>query len=224
MESKFRTARNKVRGEFGALVASNTVKMQIGVRGQKIAPDWIAIDLFDKSPLVDKNWDLQNLPLQDESVDCYVCNAILEHVPNPDLALYEMYRTLKLGGNIWVEVPFSQPYHAHPHDYLRWTLPGLKKWMTDYFREVRSDLVEGFSYEADKIYKMLLRSVGIKDINPAFNGILAELSAIEAKSKEPAVYSAVYFWGIKQEKIPDYMRQFFEQKKMALYGQPVGAG
>ena len=35
-------------------------------------------------------------------------------------------RSLKIGGIIYIEVPFLQGYHADPHDYQRYTIQGLR--------------------------------------------------------------------------------------------------
>lgn len=110
--------------------------------------------MFDGSELIDENWDVQDLPLEDGSVDCYVCNAILEHVPVPELVIYEMHRTLKIGGHIWVEVPFLQYYYANPNDFLRWTLPGVRLWVGG-LEEMKSDMIEGVAREAGKFYDFL---------------------------------------------------------------------
>jgi len=111
--------------------------LQIGVRGAKYGPNWVSVDLYDTSPEIDYNCDVADLPFDDEIFDRVVCNAILEHVEDPVRSLEELHRVLKWGGQIWVEVPFYQPYHPSPHDYWRTSLEGLRVWMHG-FREIRS--------------------------------------------------------------------------------------
>lgn len=106
--------------------------LQIGVRDRKYAPYWISVDLYDTSEEIDFNYDIHKLKFDDGTFDIVVCNAILEHVENPLKAIEELHRVLREGGEIWVEVPFNQPYHPAPNDYWRVTLPGLRIWMSKF--------------------------------------------------------------------------------------------
>ena len=69
--------------------------------------------------------DLQNIPHEDCSYDAILCNAVLEHLPNPIRAMKEFHRLLKPSGALIVSVPFLQPFHADPHDFRRYTYSGL---------------------------------------------------------------------------------------------------
>lgn len=51
------------------------------------------------------NTDLQNLKFSSNSIDVFLFNHVLEHIPNDQLALYEVYRTLKLNGFAVITVP-----------------------------------------------------------------------------------------------------------------------
>lgn len=190
--------RNEIRGRFAREVEGLAVKYQIGARGAKIGHDWLAIDRYDRSETIDHHYDIQNLPLDDSSVDCYVCNAILEHVPEPELAIYEMYRTLRPGGMIWVEVPFTQPFHAHPHDYSRVTVPGIRRWMKD-FQEIAVGCVGNYERETRKYAGMLEAHIGSSWFSRDGVERIAEL--FERCKIDPDLfgkfYSYVYFWGRK---------------------------
>jgi len=113
----------------------NRKYLQVGVRDSKIGKNWICVDLYDKSPLVDFNFDIRSLEFPDDMFDGIVCNAILEHVDDPARAIRELYRVLRPTGKIWVEVPLNQPYHPSPNDYWRVTPEGLRLWMRQ-FKEV----------------------------------------------------------------------------------------
>ncbi len=58
--------------------------------------DYVTADL--ESPLADLHFDIQSIPLEDESFDVIFCNHILEHVADDRLALKEMYRVMRRGG------------------------------------------------------------------------------------------------------------------------------
>ena len=58
--------------------------------------NYITADL--ESPLADLHFDVQSIPLGDESVDVIICNHLLEHVEDDRRAMTELYRILKRGG------------------------------------------------------------------------------------------------------------------------------
>lgn len=51
-----------------------------------------------ESPLADLHFDIQQIPLADESFDVIICNHLMEHVENDLLAMRELHRILKKGG------------------------------------------------------------------------------------------------------------------------------
>jgi SAM-dependent methyltransferase len=51
--------------------------------------------------------DLQQIPYPDETFDLVICNHMLEHVADAELALREMRRVLKLGGRAICQTPYS---------------------------------------------------------------------------------------------------------------------
>lgn len=69
--------------------------------------------------------DAQSLPFSDASFDTVFCSQVLEHVPEPWLALNEFRRVLKPGGALILSVPHISWLHNEPHDYYRYTRHGL---------------------------------------------------------------------------------------------------
>lgn len=65
--------------------------------------------------------DATQLPFGNESFDAIACFEVLEHVPEPYIALAEIGRVLKPGGIAAISMPFLYPEHDAPHDYQRWT-------------------------------------------------------------------------------------------------------
>jgi len=89
--------------------------------------------------------DIQSLPLEDSSVDAFICNAILEHVEEPQKAVKEMYRALKPGGFCFIYVPFLYYYHpmkGYYKDFYRFTEDGIKYLCRD-FSKVETQNVRG---------------------------------------------------------------------------------
>lgn len=70
--------------------------------------------------------DAQRLPFADNSFDTVFCSQVLEHVPEPWLALAEFRRVLKPGGALILSVPHISWLHNEPHDYYRYTRHGLR--------------------------------------------------------------------------------------------------
>lgn len=109
--------------------------LQIGVKehhGAKFGPNWVSVDLYDTREFIDYNYDIHDLKFEDETFSAAVCISILEHVPYPQKAISELHRVLKPGGLIWVQLPFSYPYHEGPHDYWRVSPEGIRLWMKDF--------------------------------------------------------------------------------------------
>ncbi|PBC02075.1 class I SAM-dependent methyltransferase [Mesorhizobium sp. WSM3860] len=69
---------------------------------------------------------VEKIPFRDNSFDYVISNAVLEHVRDPFSAAREMTRVLKPGGEMFVHVPFLQPYHGYPHHYYNMTKDGLR--------------------------------------------------------------------------------------------------
>lgn len=74
--------------------------------------------------------DIHRLPIRDRSIDAVVCQAVLEHIEDVNIAIDELTRVLKPSGLLYIDVPFLQGYHALPTDYRRFTSIGLKKTVT----------------------------------------------------------------------------------------------
>jgi SAM-dependent methyltransferase len=93
--------------------------------------DIINVDLFAFDE-VDIVADCVSLPIENGAVDMIVNVALLEHVKNPEAVVHEMFRILKADGVAICFLPFMQPFHAAPHDYQRWTLPGIRMLFRDF--------------------------------------------------------------------------------------------
>ena len=52
--------------------------------------------------------DLQDIELENESFDVILSPHVLEHLPNPDKALSEIFRVLAPGGRLYLQIPLLQ--------------------------------------------------------------------------------------------------------------------
>lgn len=65
--------------------------------------EYTTTDLY--SPLADVKADICNLPFDDNSYDVILCNHVLEHIPDDNKAMQELYRVLKPGGMGIFQIP-----------------------------------------------------------------------------------------------------------------------
>ena len=68
--------------------------------------DYTTTDLF--SPLADVKADLCNLPFESNTYDLILCNHVLEHIPDDEKAIKEIYRILKPSGTAILQVPLNE--------------------------------------------------------------------------------------------------------------------
>lgn len=63
----------------------------------------------------------QRLPFPNGSFDCVLATEVLEHVPEYGLAVQEIARVLRPGGQVLITWPLCYQLHDVPHDYCRFT-------------------------------------------------------------------------------------------------------
>ncbi|RIK75355.1 methyltransferase type 11 [candidate division KSB1 bacterium] len=71
--------------------------------------------------------DGHDIPLQAESVDGVIIQAVLEHVVDPARVVQEIYRVLKPNGLVYAETPFMQQVHMGRYDFTRFTHLGHRR-------------------------------------------------------------------------------------------------
>jgi len=80
-------------------------------------------------PGLDAVGSVLDLPWQDSSFDSIFCSQVLEHVPDPERAMRELFRVLKPGRYAVISVPHLAYLHNEPHDYCRFTHYGLRAFL-----------------------------------------------------------------------------------------------
>ena len=93
--------------------------------------EYLGLDYFDTATEWYKTrpsvfGDAQQLPFANDTVDHVLLLDVLEHLPAPDRCLAEIFRVLKPGGTLTIQVPFIYPIHDAPLDFHRWTKFGLR--------------------------------------------------------------------------------------------------
>lgn len=113
--------------------------LNVGAGKEKLGESVITLDKYEK---VNITGDAISLPIKAKSFHLALSIAVLEHLKEPQTAVNELHRILKKNGEVYIEIPFIQPFHSSPHDYYRATLPGLKHWCRE-FKEIDSGVCVG---------------------------------------------------------------------------------
>ena len=94
--------------------------------GGFVIDGYVNVDLFHL-PGVDVVADAQQLPFSEGLFQVVECDAVLEHVRDPECVMREIERVLAPGGFAHLVTPFCHPFHEFPADYRRFTPAGLKQ-------------------------------------------------------------------------------------------------
>jgi SAM-dependent methyltransferase len=99
--------------------------LYIGGAGNRVE-GYVNLDLFSL-PGVDVAADAEQLPFRAGVFQRVECDAVLEHVRDPERVMQEIERVLAPGGFLHLVTPFCHPFHEYPKDYRRFTPDGLKR-------------------------------------------------------------------------------------------------
>lgn len=119
-------------------------------------PHRVSLDLRP-GPGVQVVGDAQALGIADATFEVVLCTEVLEHLPEPQKAIDEMFRVLKPGGELLLTTRFLFPIHDAPHDYFRYTKYGLRYLLR------RFDIIE-LQEETDAVgtLAVLLQRLGMQ--------------------------------------------------------------
>lgn len=96
---------------------ANFIENHVGVDHVDTFHDKANIDLFGTA---------YNIPVADDEFDSAICTAVLEHLEEPELAIKECFRVLKIGSYCIYSVPFIWHLHEEPRDFYRYSKYGLQ--------------------------------------------------------------------------------------------------
>lgn len=149
--------------------APGSLILNLGSGVKKIRKDAVNVDFYPFDG-VDVVADITNLPFVDNSVDAIVNEFVLEHLPNPEKVVEEMFRVMKSGAILYVSVPFVASFHSSPNDFFRWSKQGLKVLLKD-FQQIEAGIrcgpTSAFVYVLSEWLSTLL-SFGITKIQQVF--------------------------------------------------------
>ena len=155
---------------------------------------------------VDVVGSVYELPFKDNKFDMVLCMVVMEHLEDPQKAIKEMQRVLRVGGKILVSVPFMFPMHDTPADYWRFTKYGLRMLFKDWeiievsaetdLNETLAVILQRIGYQAtfymNKVMKVFIFSLA------AFIAWMPRMTkkiygGIDRKTEEPEAFASSYF-------------------------------
>ena len=111
--------------EFLGEVRAGEIVVELGSGNRRLSPGIINVDLFPFAN-VDFVAAAERTPLASGSVDRVILDTVLEHVPEPQKVVDEIFRILRPGGTVVCLAPFIFPYHAYPRHYFNISRDGLE--------------------------------------------------------------------------------------------------
>lgn len=167
--------------------------------------------------------DAHDIPFEDQTFDCVVIQAVLEHVLDPQRCVSEMHRVLNSSGIVYAETPFMQQVHMKEYDFTRFTHLGHLRLFRS-FDELHSGPVGGPGMALAWSYKYFLKSFSSTPIISKILGAFASFTSFHLKYfdhmliDKPGSYDAAsgfYFLGRKSKTTrtdKDLIKQFKGQK------------
>lgn len=100
---------------------------------------------YDKEVKPDFIWDGIKMPFESNSFETAFGTEVLEHCPEPEIILKEVYRVLKPDGIFFFTVPFLWNLHEVPHDEYRYTPFSLQRHLENTgFRDIEIKATGGW--------------------------------------------------------------------------------
>jgi SAM-dependent methyltransferase len=153
--------------------------------------------------------DAHDIPFEDETFDCVIVQAVLEHVLDPQRCVGEIHRVLKSSGIVYAETPFMQQVHMKQYDFTRFTHLGHRRLFRN-FEEIEHAPLMGPGTALAWSYSYFIKSFTSSKKIVYFLTIFTHLTSFFFKYfdyyliDKPGSYdaaSAFFFIGKKSEQV-----------------------
>ena len=151
---------------------------------------------------IDVFFDGKNIPFEKNTFNSVLASEVLEHVPDIDDCLSEIWRVLRPEGKLLISIPFVWPEHELPFDFRRFTLTGIEEVLCKNGFEILSYRKSGSFFEVIvQLWMEFLRSslyTKNKYINLIINTIFVFPACITGIIFSPLFYKKrdIYFSAI----------------------------
>lgn len=148
--------------------------------------DALNYDVFVKP---DYTWDGKRMPFEDNSFECAFGTEVLEHCPEPEIILKEVWRVLKRDGVFFFTVPFLWNLHEVPHDEYRYTPFSLERHLRNSgFKEIEIKATGGWHASMAQMLGLWVRRSPMSSRKRGFlsvvlKPIISFLIKLDAKTK-----------------------------------------
>lgn len=132
--------------------------------------------------------DCHNIPFADNTFDCVILQAVLEHVLDPYRCIDEVYRVLDENGIVYASTPFMQQVHMGKFDFTRFTHLGHRRLFRN-FEELESGAFAGTGVALAWSIKYFFRSLSNRKLVINFFEVLTRLFFFWLKYIDHLTYS-----------------------------------
>jgi SAM-dependent methyltransferase len=112
------------------LIRGRVLELGVGEHPFAKTVEVVSLDI-DPTYQPDVRGDAHAMPFAGATFDTVIASQVFEHLRAPALALDEVQRVLRTGGNLLLAVPFLFFLHQAPHDYQRLTRYGFEELFRD---------------------------------------------------------------------------------------------
>lgn len=151
--------------------------------------------------------DAHDIPFADETFDCVIIQAVLEHVLDPVRCVSEVHRVLKSTGIVYAETPFMQQVHMKQFDFTRFSHLGHRR-LFRHFEEIESGPSGGPGMALAWAWTYFVESFAFNRLSSSFLTLFATLTSFHWKYfdylllERPRAYDAAsgyFFIGKKSD-------------------------
>lgn len=164
---------------------------------QEAVQEYIGLDIenaliYDKNIKPDYTWDGKVMPFKNNSFDSCIAVEVLEHCPEPEIFLKEVYRVLRPNATFFFTVPFLWNLHEVPHDEYRYTPFALERHLRNSgFENVVLKATGGWHASLAQMLGLWVRRAPMRPVVRKYLSLLVK-PAIGWLVKKDMMYSVVF--------------------------------